>query len=454
MQAPPTTQPRHHHPTQWTTAKAPVSPYSTPYTPPHPHPPLHTHTHPATSLHYSVNTYQVIINIIQLCQQHPPPPPPPPSTHTHTIHCANQHPASTTHIWLTPIPNHPVTQPSLTSKSIYNHPTHCKPSLSEHIPSHHHYHPILSTPITAPTLHPHCPLHTRSTDLTNTQPAPHTHTLTHPHSPTIQWPNHLPPLSKYSHPTHCTPSPSETYQVIINIIQFCQQSPPPPPPPHHHHHHHTHTIHWPNQHPASTTHTLWLNPIPNHPVTQPPLTIKSKYSRPTHCTPSPSENIPSHHPNHPTLSTIPWFNHIVNNLVSTTPSQHHPHPANTLIPPHSPTGLDISGNYSLPTFFWNFTFFNIEYIDDLVQNCSLSIANALEILHSCTKPSIFDLEDNVAQIHLPGWQFYLPWVSEWLNLMAFLGTANSEVHIVHISHVIIVYIDYMDLTVCCPQKGR
>ena len=27
-----------------------------------------------------------------------------------------------------------------------------------------------------------------------------------------------------------------------------------------------------------------------------------------------------------------------------------------------------------------------------------------------------------------------------LNLMAFLGTADSEVHIVHISHVIIAYI--------------
>ena len=30
-------------------------------------------------------------------------------------------------------------------------------------------------------------------------------------------------------------------------------------------------------------------------------------------------------------------------------------------------------------------------------------------------------------------------MSEWLNLTAFLGTADSEVHIVHISHVIIAY---------------
>ena len=31
------------------------------------------------------------------------------------------------------------------------------------------------------------------------------------------------------------------------------------------------------------------------------------------------------------------------------------------------------------------------------------------------------------------------WLSEWLNLTTFLGTANSEVHIVHISCVIIAY---------------
>ena len=30
-----------------------------------------------------------------------------------------------------------------------------------------------------------------------------------------------------------------------------------------------------------------------------------------------------------------------------------------------------------------------EYIDALVQDCSISIANALEILQSCTKSSIF-----------------------------------------------------------------
>ena len=147
MQAPPTTQPRHHHPTQWTTAKAPVSPYSTPHThtptPTHPY----THTHPATSLHYSVNTYQVIINIIQLCQQPPHPPP-----HTHT----------------------------------------------------------------------------QSTALTNTQPAPHTSDS--PPFPTIQWRNHLSPVSQYTIiQLIANPVPVNTYQVIIIIIQFCQHPSLPPP---------------------------------------------------------------------------------------------------------------------------------------------------------------------------------------------------------------------------------
>ena len=43
-----------------------------------------------------------------------------------------------------------------------------------------------------------------------------------------------------------------------------------------------------------------------------------------------------------------------------------------------------------------------------MQDCSISIANALEILQSYTKPSMYDLEENFAQIQLPGWQFYLP----------------------------------------------
>ena len=37
------------------------------------------------------------------------------------------------------------------------------------------------------------------------------------------------------------------------------------------------------------------------------------------------------------------------------------------------------------------------------------------------------------------WNFTNIWVIEWLNLTAFLGTVNSEVHRVHLSHVITVY---------------
>ena len=35
--------------------------------------------------------------------------------------------------------------------------------------------------------------------------------------------------------------------------------------------------------------------------------------------------------------------------------------------------------------------FSDAYIDGLAQDCSISIANALEILQSCTKPSIYVL---------------------------------------------------------------
>ena len=31
----------------------------------------------------------------------------------------------------------------------------------------------------------------------------------------------------------------------------------------------------------------------------------------------------------------------------------------------------------------------MHYIDDLVHDCSYSIANALELLQSCTKPSLY-----------------------------------------------------------------
>ena len=38
----------------------------------------------------------------------------------------------------------------------------------------------------------------------------------------------------------------------------------------------------------------------------------------------------------------------------------------------------------------------------------------MEILQSCMKLSIYDLEENFVQIHLPEWQFYLPYaIGQW-----------------------------------------
>ena len=59
-------------------------------------------------------------------------------------------------------------------------------------------------------------------------------------------------------------------------------------------------------------------------------------------------------------------------------------------------------------------FLNTDYINGLVHDCSIFIGNALEILQSCTKPFMYDLEENFAQIHLRYWQFYLSWaVGQW-----------------------------------------
>ena len=45
--------------------------------------------------------------------------------------------------------------------------------------------------------------------------------------------------------------------------------------------------------------------------------------------------------------------------------------------------------------------FLLAYNDGLVQDCSISIANALEILQSCTKPSIWC--NNIADHHSTSW---------------------------------------------------
>ena len=43
---------------------------------------------------------------------------------------------------------------------------------------------------------------------------------------------------------------------------------------------------------------------------------------------------------------------------------------------------------------------NNEYIDDLVQDCSNSIANALELLQSCAKASVLHTKHNVLKISI------------------------------------------------------
>ena len=54
--------------------------------------------------------------------------------------------------------------------------------------------------------------------------------------------------------------------------------------------------------------------------------------------------------------------------------------------------------------------------------------------------SVLLYHDDILETDTKGiwWTFKKPW-SEWLNLMAFLGTVDSEVHIVHIGHVIKAY---------------
>ena len=46
--------------------------------------------------------------------------------------------------------------------------------------------------------------------------------------------------------------------------------------------------------------------------------------------------------------------------------------------------------------FQNHAFFRFAYIDGLVQDCSNSIPNVLELLQFCAKPSIYDTEENIA----------------------------------------------------------
>ena len=78
------------------------------------------------------------------------------------------------------------------------------------------------------------------------------------------------------------------------------------------------------------------------------------------------------------------------------------------------------------------------------NKCTITGAN-----QKCTYPSCLHLHQKHTYHCINVWTIQMiayltkhlqEWMSEWLNLTAFLGTANSKVHIVHISHVIVAYI--------------
>ena len=86
----------------------------------------------------------------------------------------------------------------------------------------------------------------------------------------------------------------------------------------------------------------------------------------------------------------------------------------------------------------------IWYIDCLVQECCNSIANSLELLQSCTKPSIFHVSTNqsntlthwdivkLTSIDLdnglsPGWHQAIIWINAGILLIGPLGTNFSEI---------------------------
>ena len=72
----------------------------------------------------------------------------------------------------------------------------------------------------------------------------------------------------------------------------------------------------------------------------------------------------------------------------------------------------ISRNFYLPDL-QNFAFFNSDYINGSVQDCSNSSVLAMELLQYCAKPSIYDFEENFAKIELPKWNFYSQAVGQW-----------------------------------------
>ena len=74
---------------------------------------------------------------------------------------------------------------------------------------------------------------------------------------------------------------------------------------------------------------------------------------------------------------------------------------------------------------------SIQYIDGLVQDCSISNANALEILQYCTKPSIYscDLMTNSFIMMDEGWTDYLimgAMASQIISLTIVSSSAHAD----------------------------
>ena len=70
----------------------------------------------------------------------------------------------------------------------------------------------------------------------------------------------------------------------------------------------------------------------------------------------------------------------------------------------------------------------MQYIDGLVQDCSNSIAYALVLLQSCTKPSIWGCVFSAYQCSFDVWENI--WILLYL-ILSYLTIINSEIWIIH-----------------------
>ena len=109
------------------------------------------------------------------------------------------------------------------------------------------------------------------------------------------------------------------------------------------------------------------------------------------------------------------------------------------------------------------------HIEGLAQDCSNSIANALELLQSCTKPSICIM---LKPYHLIQVTDFSRWGVYDFYSFEYWGPFQHEDHLTRYRDFLYkdktivrpsylykgydytAYVDYMDPDVLCPQKGR